>query len=113
MGRRFTIGLVIANIVSDQFSRNIAQGAMSAAEELDMNLAIIPMKYIGRENAPESADEKYEYMFNTLLTHVSHESLDYIIISTGEIVYSMTKDQMLPLLQSIGNTPVLWASARR
>ena len=107
MGRRFTIGLVIANIVSDQFSRNIAQGAMSAAEELDMNLAIIPMKYIGRENAPESADEKYEYMFNTLLTHVSHESLDYIIISTGEIVYSMTKDQMLPLLQSIGNTPVL------
>lgn len=111
MSKRFTVGLVIANIVSDQFSRNIARGAMSAAEELDVNLAIIPMKYIGRENAPESADEKYEYMFSTLLTHVSHESLDFIIISTGEIVYSMTKQDMEELLRSIGNTPVLSLAA--
>ena len=93
MTHRKKVGLVIASL-SDQFSRNLAKGAMTAAEELDFDLVIIPMKYIGRENAPESADEKYDYMFNTLLTHVSSQALDYIIISTGEIAYSMTKKDM-------------------
>ena len=110
MNKRFTVGLVIAN-VSDQFSRNIAKGAMTAAKDLDVNLAIIPMKYIGRDVAPESADEKYEYMFNTLLTHVSDKSLDYIIMTTGEIAYSMTKQDMQGLLKSIGSTPVLSIAA--
>ena len=82
MSDRYTVGLVIASL-SDQFSRNIARGAMAAAKDLDLNLAVIPMKYIGRENAPESADEKYEYMFNTLLTYISNGSLDYIIITTA------------------------------
>lgn len=110
MGERFTVGLVVASL-SDQFSKNIARGAMTAAEELDLNLAIIPMKYIGRENAPESADEKYEYMFNTLLTHVSSSALDFIIISTGEIAYSMTKQDMQAFLKGIGETPVLSIAA--
>ena len=110
MTHRYRVGLVIASL-SDQFSRNIAKGAMSAAEDLDFDLAIIPMKYIGRENAPESADEKYDYMFNTLLTHVSNKALDYIVISTGEIVYSMTQKNMNALLKSIGDTPVLSLAA--
>ncbi len=106
MSQRYTVGLVVASL-TDQFSRNIAKGAVSAAQEFDINLAIIPMKYIGRNNAPESADEKYEYMFNTLLTHISNRSLDYIIISTGEIAYSMTQEDMQKLLASIGDTPVM------
>ena len=110
MSDRYTVGLVIASL-SDQFSRNIARGAMAAAKDLDLNLAVIPMKYIGRENAPESADEKYEYMFNTLLTYISNGSLDYIIITTGEIAYSMTKDDMRKLLEDIGDTPVLSIAA--
>ncbi len=110
MSERYTVGLVIANL-SDQFSRNIARGAIAAANDLDLNLAIIPMKYIGRENAPESADEKYEYMFNTLLTYVSNNSLDYIIMTIGEIAYSMTKEDMHKLLADIGNTPVLSIAA--
>ena len=110
MTHRKKVGLVIASL-SDQFSRKLAKGAMTAAEELDFDLVIIPMKYIGRENAPESADEKYDYMFNTLLTHVSSQALDYIIISTGEIAYSMTKKDMNALLKSIGDTPVLSLAA--
>ena len=109
MTHRYKVGLVIASL-SDQFSRNIAKGAMSAAEDLDFDLVIIPMKYIGRENAPESADEKYDYMFNTLLTHVSNKALDYIVISTGEIVYSMTQKNMNALLKSIGHVFPVWVS---
>ena len=111
MSKRFTVGLVIANIAFDQFSKEIAKGAMAAAEQMDVNLAIIPMKYIGRDVAPESADEKYDYMFNTLLNHVSNRSLDYIIITTGEIAYSMTKQDMQSLMKSIGKTPVLSIAA--
>lgn len=110
MSQRYTVGLVVASLY-DQFSRNIVKGAMSAARDHDVNLAVIPMKYIGRENAPESADEKYDYMFNTLLTHISDQSLDYIIISTGEIAYSMTMQDMQELLKSIGDTPVLSIAA--
>ncbi len=111
MGERHNVGLVVASL-NDQFSKNIARGAMAAANDLDVNLAIIPMKYIGRENAPESADEKYEYMFNSLLTYVSAGALDYIIISTGEIVYSMTDSDRQELLKSIGDTPVLSIAAK-
>ena len=111
MSKRFTVGLVIANIAFDQFSKEIAKGAIAAAEKLDVNLAIIPMKYIGRDVAPESADEKYDYMFNTLLNHVSNHNLDYIIITIGEIAYSMTKQDMYSLIKSIGKTPVLSIAA--
>lgn len=110
MSQRYTVGLVVANL-SNLFSRNIVKGAMSAAQELDVNLAVIPMKYIGRDNAPESVDEKYDYMFNTLLTHVSDGSLDYIIISVGEIAYSMTKNDVQEFLKQIGDTPVLSIAA--
>lgn len=111
MSERYNVGLVVASL-NDQFSKTIARGAMAAADDLDVNLAIIPMKYIGRENAPESADEKYEYMFNSMLTYVSSGALDYIIISTGEIVYSMTDIDRRELLKSIGDTPVLSIAAQ-
>lgn len=110
LGKRFTVGLVVAYL-SNQFSWNIAKGAMAAAQELDVNLVIIPMKYIGRDVAPESADEKYEYMFNTMLTHISNKALDYVIITTGEIAYSMTQEDMQRLLGSIGDTPVMSIAA--
>lgn len=111
MGERYNVGLVVASL-NDQFSKNIARGAMAAAKDLDVNLAIIPMKYLGRENAPESADEKYEYMFNSLLTYVSENALDYIIITIGEIAYSMTEQDIEALIKSISeNTPVLCIAA--
>ena len=43
--RRYNIGLIVSN-VEDDFSNSICKGAIKAAEDLNDNLFIIPVKYI-------------------------------------------------------------------
>ncbi len=81
--KRYNIGLVTGN-VEDDFPNSVCKGAMQAAEELNDNLFIIPVKYFDNYDFKDPA-QAYEYQYNTLLGYAQSHSLDMVLVSLGNI----------------------------
>lgn len=107
---RYKIGLLVANIVDD-FSNQIAKGAMEAAEKLDADLFIFPGKYIGLEYLYAQFDAKYEYQYNSLFDVAARAGLDYLIVAIGTIAYACDDERKLEIMRSLGDTPKLCLAA--
>ncbi|MBO5165806.1 MAG: GGDEF domain-containing protein [Lachnospiraceae bacterium] len=103
--RRYNIGLIVGN-VEDDFSNSICKGAIQAAEELNDNLFIIPVKYIDYfvKDDPLMC---YEYQYNTLLNYARVTSLDIILLCLGTIGYTTTKERCDEILASFKGYPVI------
>ncbi len=103
--RRYNIGLVVGN-VEDDFSNSICKGAIQAAEELNDNLFIIPVKYIDYfvKDDPLMC---YEYQYNTLLNYARVTSLDIILLCLGTIGSTTTKERCDEILASFKGYPVI------
>ncbi|MGN0432034.1 MAG: diguanylate cyclase domain-containing protein [Lachnospiraceae bacterium] len=103
--RRYNIGLIVSN-VEDDFSNSICKGAIKAAEDLNDNLFIIPVKYIDYfvKDDPLMC---YEYQYNTLLNYARVNSLDMILLCLGTIGYTATKERCDEILASFKDYPVI------
>lgn len=108
---RFTVGLLVANIM-DPFSNGIAKGAALAAEYFDVNLIIVPGKYIDRDIRNDVVNMRYEYQHNALFSHVSTGNLDYLIICVGTIAYMSSDERKLEFMSNFKDTPILSVAAR-
>ncbi len=104
--KRFNIGILVANIV-DSFSSCVSEGAMAAAEALDANLFIFPMKYIDIDFENKLFDMKFEYQYNVLMDYAAEAKLDYLIVCTGTIAYISDDARKKEILDYFGDTPVL------
>ena len=105
--KRYKIGLVVANL-EDPFSNRVSIGAMKAAEALDANLFIIPVKYVDLNFDLEALDAQYDYQYQAMFSHISSGNLDYLIVCIGTIAYVSTSERKLQILNQLGeNTPVL------
>ncbi|MGN1305916.1 MAG: hypothetical protein ACI4YB_12895 [Oscillospiraceae bacterium] len=71
---RFNIGLLVANIM-DSFSNRISKGAIAAAEKLDADLVVFPMKYLDIDYDNASYDMKFEYQYNILMISAALKAL--------------------------------------
>lgn len=103
--KRYNIGLIVGN-VEDDFSNSICKGAIQAAEELNDNLFIIPVKYIDYyiKDDPQMC---YEYQYNTLLNYARVSSLDMILLCLGTIGFTTTKERCDEILASFDGYPVI------
>ena len=108
---RYTVGLLVANIM-DPFSNGIAKGAALAAEYFDVNLIIVPGKYIDRDIRNDVVNMRYEYQHNALFSHVSTGNLDYLIICVGTIAYMSSDERKLEFMSNFKDTPILSVAAR-
>ena len=59
--KRFTIGLLVSGI-TEHYVISACQGVMHAAQEADVNLVVLPGKYIDRDFS-ENKDIQYEYQY--------------------------------------------------
>ena len=62
--RRMQVGLLVSHL-EDEFDSAVCEGAMLAAQQADVNLVIIPGRYIDGVYADKIRTE-YEYQYNTL-----------------------------------------------
>lgn len=105
---RYKIGLLVANL-EDPFSNRVAIGAMKAAETLDANLFVFPVKYIDTNIDRDKLDAQYDYQYQSMFSYVSEANLDYVIVCIGTIGYISTSKRKLEVLDLIakGGAPVL------
>lgn len=103
--KRYNIGLIVGN-VEDDFSNSICEGAIRAAEQLDDNLFILPVKYIDYY-VKEDSLQRYEYQYNTLLSYAQVASLDIILLCLSTIGSTTTKERCLEILASFDGYPLI------
>ena len=61
--KRFNV-CILAATLTDLFSNKLVKGAVSAARRLDINLTVMPGKYLGIQNINDGFEAFYEYQYN-------------------------------------------------
>lgn len=103
--KRYRIGLIIHHL-ENEYATEILKGAITAAEELDMNLILLP----GRGINAVADDEKYsiyDYQYNVIYSYVSSQNLDGLIVSAGTVGSYISQNEMLRFLKSYENLPLV------
>ena len=68
---RKTIGVMVGGI-TDDFTRFLCKGLREAAKEQDVNMVVLPGKFLDRDYA-QNTDIMYEYQYDTLFSSVQKE----------------------------------------
>lgn len=103
--KRLQIGLMIHHL-ENEYASEILKGAIVAAEELDINLILLPGRGI---NAVED-DEKYsiyDYQYNVIYNYVSERNLDGLLVSAGTVGSYISREEMAQFLHSYDPLPLL------
>lgn len=96
--RRLNVGLFINSLQND-YSTLVCKGAVIAAEELDVNLLIIP----GRELKAQWADadlNQYEYQNNVIFSYITRNNIDVLIMSLGTFAIFLSDAEIRDFLEN-------------
>ena len=108
--KRFNI-CILAATITDLFSGDLVRGAISAARRLDVNLTVMPGKYLGIQDLFNKYDAFYEYQYGVLFNYAAEAKFDYIIAPVGTIAYAYNKELKKQFLDTFAGTPVLCVAA--
>lgn len=107
---RFNVCILSATL-TDVFSNELVRGAIAAARLLDMNLTVMPGKYLGIQDLNDRYEAFYEYQYNVLFSYAAKANFDYIIAPVGTIAYAYNNDVKKKFLDTFKGTPVLCVAA--
>lgn len=107
--KRLTIGVLVSGIL-DEFTKYVCKGVMAAARAADVNVVIVPGKYIDRDLSGDT-QLMYEYQYNTVFSYIKKENVDAIVCAAGNIGCFSSKEKTRELLEQYRGIPcVLIAS---
>lgn len=103
--KRLNIGLLISEYC-DIFAREVCNGAMYAAEEMDANLFILAGGYF---DAPymERNKSKYEYQNNYIFNFVTKKNIDILVVLLGTIASNVNESVQKRFLEGYTGIPVI------
>ena len=102
--KRYYVGLMIHHL-ENEYSTEVLKGAITAAEELDINLILLPGRGI---NAIEDEEKYsiYDYQYNVIYDYVSVKNLDALIVSAGTIGSYISQKEMEQFLRGYRPLPI-------
>ena len=109
-GKKLTIGILVSGIVDDA-AVELCQGAMRAAKGENVNIVVLPGKYLDRDLSG-SGNVLYEYQYNTLFYYAKPENVDGLIIAADFIGCMTTKDRVEKLLEEYEGIPSVLAVSK-
>ena len=98
------IGLLVTEL-EDEEVKKICIGADKAAKEKDVNLIIIPGKYILSDE--KSVDKPYDYQYSALFDYANSKDFDALIIDIERIGSKTTILKKEAFLKKFENIPIL------
>lgn len=111
MDKRKVIGILVGGI-ADDFTVQTCRGAMRAAREKNVDVVILPGKYIER-NLRESKDLMYEYQYNTIFSYARDGRFDALLVTSGSIGSYADETKLQAFLQSLEGVPCVLMGDRR
>ena len=101
--RRLTIGILVSGIM-DEFSKLTCRGVMQMAKQLDVNVVVLPGKYLNRDLS-DNPELMYEYQFNTVFSCARPDNVDAIVATSGSIGCFTNRENILNLLKQYKDIP--------
>lgn len=108
--KRWTIGLLVSGI-TEHYIIPICKGVMHAAREADVNLVVLPGKYIDRDLS-SNKEIRYEYQYNTLFEYAAADTLDAVIVTADVIGCFTSKDKIGQMLEKYKGIPCVLISSK-
>ncbi len=103
MKSEITVGLLVSGI-ADNYPVSVCRGAMKAAKENGVKLAIFPGKYLDRD-LTEMKEIMYEYQYNTLFSYAMGKRLDAVLIIADSIGCYATSGRIRELVEQYCQIP--------
>ncbi len=103
--RRIRIGLLVSHL-EDDFDDAVCEGAMIAAKQYDVDLVVLPGRYIDAVYADKIRTE-YEYQYNTLFELAKDDGFDALLVLIGTIGSHLDKERRREFLKQFGNVPII------
>ena len=107
--KRKTIGVLVGGI-TDDFTRLLCHGVIERAKTLDVNIVVIPGKFLDREYS-ETSDIYYEYQYQTLFSYATKENLDGVIVASSCIGCFATKERIREFMKRYLRMPCVIVAA--
>ena len=106
--RRLTIGVLVSGIMDD-FTKLVCRGVMQMAKQLDVNVVVLPGKYLNRDLS-DNQELMYEYQFNTIFSYARPDNVDAVVVATGSIGCFTSKENVEKLLKQFKDIPCILIS---
>lgn len=103
--RRIRIAMLVSHL-EDDFDDAVCEGAMMAAKEYDVNLIVLPGRYIDAIYADKIRTE-YEYQYNTLFELAKYDGFDALLVLIGTIGSHLDKKRRIDFLKKFGDIPIV------
>ena len=107
---RYTIGMFVSGIV-DSFTTQLCRGVMRAAEEADLDVVVLPGKYLFRDLSG-TPEYQFEYQYGTVFSHIQKNNVDGLIIAAGCIGCMTTEEKMRQFLKNYSDIPSVLVASR-
>ncbi len=108
--KKITVGLLVSGIM-DKFTESICRGVMHGAKKADVNLVVLPCKYLDRD-LTHNKELMYEYQYNTLFSYVTKENLDAILVSADSIGCYTNKERVCEVLETYTGIPCILIASK-
>ncbi|MBO5609583.1 MAG: substrate-binding domain-containing protein [Eubacterium sp.] len=111
MSNRKTIGFLVGGIM-DEFIVQLCKGMTEEAEKFDLNLVVIPIKYINREM--KDIPDLFEYQYQTNVENINSENIDVLIVAADCIGCLTTEENVLRFMDKLRekNIPIILAASK-
>lgn len=111
MNSRKTVGFVVSGIM-DEFTEQLCRGIIDEAREDDVNIIVIPVKYIDREM--KDIPDVYEFQYETNVTSITNHNIDVLIVAADCIGCLTTEENLLSFMDSLRQTgiPIILAASK-
>lgn len=110
LGKRYTIALYIGPLEND-YSKEVMLGVTQAAQKLNVNLVIFPVRYIDTVQH-DLINKKYQYQYNSMFSYACHDSFDAVIAETAVMSRYVSRDITTKILNGFNETPIVTISEK-
>lgn len=111
MKKRFSVALFVGHMES-KYSEEIFLGAAHAAEEVDINLVVFPVRFLEEEHTNDSLSKKYHYQHNCMFSYAENNSFDAVILETAVMGRYVAPEALYEIASKFRNTPVITISEK-
>ncbi|SEQ51263.1 DNA-binding transcriptional regulator, LacI/PurR family [Lachnospiraceae bacterium NE2001] len=111
MNDKKKIGFLVSGI-TDEFTKPLCEGMIEEASRDDVDIIVIPIKYIDREM--KDIPDLFEYQYRTNVESILSENIDVLVVSADTIGCLTTRERLTEFLAELKSKgiPILLAAAR-
>ena len=98
--------------IMDEFTEHLCRGIITEAANDDVNIVVIPVKYIDREM--KDIPDLYEFQYKTNVANITSKNIDVLIVSADTIGTLATGEKLRIFMEDLKsrNIPIILAASK-